>query len=355
MAIRGPRPPWNYLLAACVAIILLFVLVRNHDTVGKQFRQHQDWSLIPPLQKTTAKNAYATFLANWPEEHLDDEMNDDAYFVAARLLAYQLLHAPETRSVGGYPLVVLVNAHVSAEKRERLAKDGAVVWEPEPVDGKWIHNAHVGTWEYVMTKLRIWELTQFDKICFLDADTILFQPLDGVFDDPAAQFQTPTVGNDTLLPPSYIMAGTPELKSPHHHWPPLPNETHAHYMNAGFFVTQPSLQLLQHYLSFTATPHVFSPDMPEQNLLNHVHGQEGRMPWKALDARWNTHSASVADWRGGVVSMHTHYWDGMMTMTEDGDGEDGDGGGWEMKRVFWSWRGRMEGFWEGMEGTGGWR
>ena len=71
-----------------------------------------------------SRNAFATFLsatgssAATPEKEEEDDA--DIYFVAARVLAYQLLHAPETRTTERTPFIVLVTPDVSQPKRDRL-------------------------------------------------------------------------------------------------------------------------------------------------------------------------------------------------------------------------------------------
>lgn len=180
---------------------------------------------------------------------------------------------------------------------------------------KWIVT-DVTTWQAVLGKLRLWELTEYERICFLDGDTVLAKPLDGIFEDPAVQSQS--VGTDAEqiredegpLPSQYVFAGVPEMM-PTHHYPPT-EEGHDYpnfgYLNAGIFVLQPSLDMLNYYLSLTDTPHRFPPKLPEQNLLNYAHRPEGNMPWKHLATNWNMHYPDVSDLEGGVASLHEKWW-----------------------------------------------
>ncbi|KAI7351820.1 hypothetical protein KC336_g22481, partial [Hortaea werneckii] len=72
------------------------------------------------LNKDGPRYAYATFLAGDSSALAEDKiLEHDKYFVATRILAYQLLHAPETKSKHDYPFIVLVTSDVSTEKRER--------------------------------------------------------------------------------------------------------------------------------------------------------------------------------------------------------------------------------------------
>lgn len=83
------------------------------------------------ISTVKSKYAFATFLASDAQESEDTVIDNDLYFIATRILAYQILHAPETKSRTEIPFIVLVNEGVSEMKRERLRRDGAIVWQPK--------------------------------------------------------------------------------------------------------------------------------------------------------------------------------------------------------------------------------
>ncbi|GAB7364481.1 hypothetical protein MBLNU230_g5291t1 [Neophaeotheca triangularis] len=314
----------------------------------------------PSLESTKSKYAFATFLgndaghnSNGPYEK--EDMDLDRYFVATRLLAYQLLHAPETRSQNTtitsepIPLIVLVTDAVSEEKRQRLRSDGAIIQQAEPLQSDWMHT-DISTWQDVTAKMHLWSLDQFSLICFLDADTVLTGPLDGIFADPAVTTQTTLTNPSALrsdeapLPPTFVFAGTPEMHHKHHYPPSADPKAHDYpnpaYLNAGFFVLAPSPQLLTYYTRLVQLPEQrFDPKFPEQNLLNYAHRRDGNMPWQQLDVGWNVHYPSTEDLDGGVRSLHEKWW-----VREDKSGGEGVGA------FLRSWRWRMEGFWQGREG-----
>ncbi|KAI9662615.1 MAG: hypothetical protein M1821_008782 [Bathelium mastoideum] len=291
------------------------------------------------------KRAYATFLTGTVANASDHDYNNDVYFVATRLLCYQILHAPETRTNQSIPFLVLVTEDVSLDKRDRLAADGATVVPVEYIRQDWIHAMH-GYWQDVMTKLRIWELVQYDLILFLDVDTILLRPLDAIFDDPAAAPTAPGSLSDMIradeapLPPVYTFAGVPEMQH-EHGYPPseaagdFPN---ADYLNAGFFLLRPSRALFAYYLSVVALPDRFDPAFPEQNLFNYAHRREGNMPWRALPPTWNMHYPTAADVAGGVASLHDKWWKPEHA---------------ELEPLLRGLRWRMEGFYEAVEAVRG--
>ncbi|KAF1348498.1 nucleotide-diphospho-sugar transferase, partial [Delphinella strobiligena] len=291
------------------------------------------------LESVDSKYAFATFLAGPASEDEDANIENDHYFVATRILAYQLLHAPETRSIDeSIPFVVLVTENVSEEKRSRLRKDGAVVVPAEFIRAEWV-KTETSTWQDVMTKLRLWELTQFDRICFLDGDTILVEPLDGIFEDSSVLLHTTgqkrkqLFADEGVMPANYSFAGVPEMNR-QHHFPPVDGQgdfPNINYLNAGFFVFQPSLTMLDYYMSLMNTVDKFNPQFPEQNLLNYAHRKEGNMPWLQLGNTWNIHYPTVDDLLNGVKSMHDKWW------APEND---------ELKPYMESWRWRMEGHME---------
>jgi alpha-N-acetylglucosamine transferase len=85
------------------------------------------------LETTKSKYAFATLLASdalGPDDQ--DNLHDDSSFIAICLLAYQILHAAETRSKDTL-FIVLTTEGVSEAKRERLFRDGAIVLAVETV------------------------------------------------------------------------------------------------------------------------------------------------------------------------------------------------------------------------------
>ena len=65
-----------------------------------------------PLKSTPPhRYAFSAFLAA-PAEESDDD-NEDHYFVGTRMMIYQLLHDPQTRTNNSYPFLVMVTVDVS--------------------------------------------------------------------------------------------------------------------------------------------------------------------------------------------------------------------------------------------------
>ncbi|KAL9052176.1 MAG: hypothetical protein Q9162_005571 [Coniocarpon cinnabarinum] len=118
----------------------------------------------------------------------DDEPEGTSYYLSTRVLLYSLLHSPRSASHRNHtiPVLVLHTPNVPRWQLARLEKDGAVLVPVAPIAHKWIMKG-LGSprWAAVLAKLRLWELEEFDKVCFIDADTLVWKTLDMVFEDEA--------------------------------------------------------------------------------------------------------------------------------------------------------------------------
>jgi len=352
-----------WIIATFLAVIFILVITplpdkydQNRDALVEHISEHisdtakdQILDHLPyghhkikaePIQKDGMHNkyAFATFLAGHDKDLPYDE---DNYFIATRILAYQLLHAQETRSRDReIPFIVLVTDRVPEWQQVRLRKDGAVVIQVPHITSTWAHPGWEG-WSDVYTKFRLWELVQFDRVCFLDVDHELTGPLDGVFNDPAVAMQQ-TLRNEAnlkedeaQLPDTFSLASVPEME--HEHKFPPTEEGHdfpnINYLNAGFFVLKPDLKMLDYYLSVLNIENRYDSTLMEQNLLNYAHRREsegGNMPWTQLSTEWNIHYPSITDVKGGVKSVHEKWWAGKE----------------DIRSWMTAWRWRMEGYYE---------
>ncbi|KAL4787729.1 nucleotide-diphospho-sugar transferase [Aspergillus varians] len=310
------------LLIATYGLISICAIL-NH---GPNFSTITSPSPNPHL-RPPPKYAFATILTGEgdPESNLENP-----YFVAARLLTYQLLHSPETSSAGNIPLLVLVTDNIPQEQRSILASDGATIVPVQRITREWVHPKWA-RWEGVLAKLNAWRMIEYDKIVFLDADSILFKAIDGIFTDPATDSQQTKQKGDrdedvdsttSSLPDTYLTAGT------HDTWveanlPPQPGKgtdfyVRDNYMNAGFFVFAPSEEVFQYYVSLLDKPGAFEANYPEQNLLNYAHRVDGRMPWRDIGVQWSQKGASRAQYEGGLKSVHQKWWIAMHDEVLDG-------------------------------------
>ncbi len=237
MAVQGAlstfRSKYIFIFLFCISAVFFYLHAPNPQRLARSLEhqiplndtlssspsrpyspQNKPWRPTE-LEDLKSKYAYVTFLAG-----NDMDEVEDVYLLGARLLAYQLLHDPQTRS-NGIPFVVVVTKTVAQSKIERLQREGAVIVVVEDLVAGWIYTINPDNplnprFKDVMTKLRIWELTQFERICLLDGDTVLTDNIDGVFDDPAVKMMINK--NDTRWikddegpqPEEYAIASTAE-------------------------------------------------------------------------------------------------------------------------------------------------
>jgi len=256
------------------------------------------------------KLAYATYLAGTKETPPPDDR--DKFFVATRMLVYQVLHDPVTKSPNNLPIIVLVDPKVTTSKRRRLEKDGARVIPVEYLRPKtaWL-KPRKDRWRDMMVKLRLWELQEYDRILFMDSDNMIKRPMDGVFDEPGAQWQksieSSKVGEGKIVP-EYVMAGVLEVPR-NHSYPPKKEDYYSlDLFNGGFFVCAPSQRLFRHYKEILNKPESFDSDLMEMALLNHAHTKNGSMPWGLLPNTWSIRNPNWRDVEGGVASVHEKWW-----------------------------------------------
>ncbi|QDS76417.1 hypothetical protein FKW77_004128 [Venturia effusa] len=290
-----------------VAAIWYFLVAHQSPSRDPGFG-HLDRPLVP-------KYAIATFLTGQSSSRNDEK--DDGYFIATRILAYQLLHANETRCHDrSIPFIVMVTSTVSRRKREQLVKDGATVRLVEDIPLRWWIKTGVTRWMDQFTKLRLLEMTEYDRVLFIDADTLITRPVDGIFHDANIRAPYPTqfqrkesIKSDemALLPAEYVFAARSDnalTGERDHPFPPLPTTV----FSAGFWVAAPSPAMFQYLLSVMNHYRRFDPHTMEQSLLNYAFRRDGPMPWVELDYQWSSTWPSEKDVEGNVASLHEKFW-----------------------------------------------
>lgn len=254
------------------------------------------------------KYAFATYLTG-----MDNRADEDhVYFIATRMLGYQLMHAPATGTNNSIPFIVMITPNVRKSQRDRLTQDGAIIIEVEDIAPlPW---QHLETSRYMdqFTKLRIMQLTQYDRIFFLDSDMYISRRIDDIFTDPAytlvqnKHLPSETDAAEGVQPNSYLFAAANDIHDGEHNWPP----PDTHELNSGCFLFQPSNELFEHYMAVFVIPERFPPQFPEQGLLNYVHRQSGNMPFVKLDSSWNVLLPNENDWKeeNRPATIHAKWW-----------------------------------------------
>jgi glycogenin glucosyltransferase len=152
------------------------------------------------------------------------------------------------------PRVAMVTHDVSSAARARLEGSGWSVREVESI-GNPRADRLMPRFANVFTKLRAWSLVEFDKLVFLDADTVVLRNVDDLFDRPAL-----AAAPDFLLPDRF---------------------------NSGVMVLRPSQQYLEMMLE--RLPELGSYDGGDQGFLNELIDWYSLPTEHRLPAAYNTH------------------------------------------------------------------
>jgi alpha-N-acetylglucosamine transferase len=276
--------------------------------------------LVSSISHSHQKYAYATFLG--PSTPFftkpDPPPDQEDYFNAARLLTFQILHSNRTRTRihPSAPFLILTLPSVPDSWLSTLTSEGATIVPVVPLDlppesGNWLQKSR---FRDVLSKLRLWQLTDYDKILFLDADTILLHPLDSIFTDPELSMPMPVIRNNSTddrseasLPSSYLLSASADTWGNQTLW-----FDHQEYLCACFMLLTPSEHMFKYYqwlLSQAGT--LFDLSLPEQNLLFYAHRADGNMPWKRIPIEWSANDAEIMHRLDGrLKSLHIKSWDG---------------------------------------------
>lgn len=88
-----------------------------------------------------------------------------------------------------HPLVCVCSKSVDEDAVETLRRESiqCLTLAQEATGGKITplnNNAGYGHWNHTFDKLLLWQLTQFDKLVYLDSDMLVLGPLDELFEHP---------------------------------------------------------------------------------------------------------------------------------------------------------------------------
>ena len=313
-------------------LAVILILVFTFETHRGSFSSPTSSNSSTSSLDSKSPYAFVTLLAPNPKlDHKTVPDDEDEYFVGTRVLAYQLLHAPKTGTNTSIPFVVLATPDIPESKLERLRKDGAIVKVVERISESWMKPG-LERWRDMMSKLRMLELTQFEKVLFMDADMYIAERMDGIFTDsttvPLAPKPELAVEDEGPLPISYIFSAQQYMEGRAHPYPPPAGD----YFSGGFFLCQPSTAMFNYYLTIAKIEDRFNSNAMEQGLLNYAHRREGPMPWTDIYYKWTTTWPSMKEYEAGAHSLHEKWWDEKIALDPD------------LRKLWYIARGEMEGY-----------
>ncbi|KAL4457668.1 hypothetical protein ABPG75_012533 [Micractinium tetrahymenae] len=156
-------------------------------------------------------------------------LTKDAYLPGVQAL-YRSMQVVGCR----YPLIVMFTKGVSQAALDAVSREGMTLYFTEQFAAEGVDHSEYKRSLYLecWNKLRMWEMTEWDRLVYLDADMILLRSTDHLFD----------------LPPGFCAVGDcyggrefEEERNSCCHFTP---DATPDYFNAGFYVMTPSLDEL---------------------------------------------------------------------------------------------------------------
>ncbi|KAF5746599.1 galactinol synthase 1 [Tripterygium wilfordii] len=147
------------------------------------------------------------------------------------------------KAKSAYPLVVAILPDVPEEHREILRSQGCIVREIEPIYPP-ANQIEFALAYYVInySKLRIWNFEEYSKMVYLDADILVFDNIDHLFDTPDGYFYAvmdcfceKTWNHSRQFSIGYCQQCPDKVT-----WPAEMGSPPPLYFNAGMFVFEPS-------------------------------------------------------------------------------------------------------------------
>jgi len=235
----------------------------------------------------------------------------DYYFEGTRIQLHNMLHKNSTKDPLHRPFVVLTTDDILPDQVEILQRDGAIVRQipalaPPPVINMTVIDPR---WKDQFSKLRLWNMSEYDRILYMDCDVLPIRGLSSLFDIDRSVDRD---GDSWLFAAVYDSAWLRDWgRNPGEVVPANPDDKDgAAAFNAGMFVLEPNPKQAKYIDSLYSDP----PEglkygcCMEQDLLRYAYRDEGPFPWIRLSHMYNTQWPRVEDIRGSHA-LHGKLWE----------------------------------------------
>jgi alpha-N-acetylglucosamine transferase len=284
--------------------------------------------------------AYATILSSSRSNYT----LDDPIVTATRVLAFQILHHPKTKTTRNIPFLVLTSPEVPVNIQYILTAEGATIipidypktklWQPHPHQSQAIEQ---------ITMLRLFELTQFDRILYLNSETLLTRSLDPLWSEaeaiPPMLTKEDTIQSKAIKTPTpkeYFIAGVHKGNSQAFQDQDFSSTGQIPIFGSGFLLLKPCTILHKYYEAMMNSPDSFNTP-PEMGILNYAHRHAGMMPWFPLTiGKWSSDEPSLFDVQHSTTTLHARFWESRIANLIDP----------ELIKMWWRVQGQMEGYWQ---------
>jgi alpha-N-acetylglucosamine transferase len=179
------------------------------------------------------------------------------------------------------------------------------------------------------TKLHIWNMTEYNRIAFFDADTLPIRAVDSIFDTPVQRGED----NEEYLFGAVYDSGPSRWQNSRN--PPGPDDKgrpQDNVLNAGVFLLWPNQRQADYIFNILRDPPKRDwTEFMEQSMLRWAYRESGPYPWIRLSHLYNTQWCKAWDLDTAYV-LHDKLW---------GDGYRVDA---ELRRVWYAAWGEMVGW-----------
>jgi alpha-N-acetylglucosamine transferase len=217
-----------------------------------------------------------------------DANKDYQQLTATRALIFQLLR-DEKSSSEGIPCLVTVPMNTPKHIQELLTSDGATVLQLNDQSTR-MNNVPIefrSRWVDELNKMKVLELTQFDRIMHLDNSILLSKPVDSLFETENVlteiHLNSLQMKGDIAheYPPSgYAFVAAPQDITRFSRY------GYKSQFDTKLMIFKPDKQLYRYYSSILARSGSLKPHSLELGLLNYCHRPDGNMPWKVLSSKY---------------------------------------------------------------------
>jgi alpha-N-acetylglucosamine transferase len=276
----------------------VFIRKDDHPKTDAMFEQSNT--------RDYSKEAYVTLLAPG-DPHPWSEGKVDYYFENCKMMAQRLLRNATTRDPFNRPFVILATPSVPEKQIDVLSSHGALVRRVpliDPPSGTIDMERINQRYKDQFTKLHVWNLTEYKRVAYFDADTLIIRPIHSIFDTP-----TSLSGDDEWLFAAVYDSGN--SREDNHRNAPGPDDKgrgQDNQFSAGVFLLYPTLEQFNYIFGILENP----PERDwttfmEQDMLRWAYRDGGPYPWIRLSHLYNTQWSKSWDMDSAFV-LHDKLW-----------------------------------------------
>ena len=290
-----------------LTICSLYAILPDRREVFTKDAPHEN---LPKVETSDirdySKEAYVTLLVPG-DPHPWSEGKVDYYFENIKIIAHRLFRNGTTRDPFNRPFIVLTGPSVPEKQVEILESHGAIVRRVpliEPPLGTVDMDRINPRYKDQFTKLHIWNLTEYSRVAYFDADTLLIRPVHTIFDT-----STRPRGEEEWLFAAVYDSGNSRQGG--HRNDPGPEDKggwNDNVFNAGVFLLYPTASQFNYIFTILKDPPKTDwTTFMEQDMLRWAYRDGGPYPWIRLSHLYNTQWCKAWDLDSAFV-LHDKLW-----------------------------------------------